>query len=321
MKSLLDIQQDIRNLESSMKDITTCIKDINSDINELRNASQNAQSREFDYSKIAILAERFPFGEHPLDSLEDGRACQMYIEMLLSIVRLDQDSRATVNRLIFIQWLQIQSRIDWTLEDLFVDACEIQLDSYTEFIEIIPRQYAESFMLDAFIVANIGGIPNREILEYLAEMSAILGIEIERVQILSSVAYAVLCRKFRRMKREEAEKILDCAQKYKYYISSDVFKNAMQMQRKIVVQFPDTVGVKFKWKVKQLQEVKKGDCIAETRVCSAFYSQKRDKNQGLKAPSAGVIFQFRDNCINYGVISIRTDNKDAIKAWVKAGGK
>ena len=163
----------------------------------------------------------------------------MYIEMLLSIVRLDQDSRATVNRLIFIQWLQIQSRIDWTLEDLFVDACKIQLDSYTEFIETIPRQYAESFMLDAFIVANMGGIPNREILEYLAEMSAILGIEIERVQILSSVAYAVLCRKFRRMKREEAEKILDCAQKYKYYIS-DVFKNAMRMQRKIVVQFPDT---------------------------------------------------------------------------------
>lgn len=324
MKSLLDVQQDLRNLETRMKDITLCIKTVGLEIDELRNSAENAQNREFDYPRIAILAGRLPFGTHPLYyRSKDGKACQMYLEMLLNIVRMDHEAETTINRLIFIQWLQIQSRIDWTLEELFIDACEMQSDAYTEFTGAISEEYAKVFMLDAFIVANMGGTPNREILEYLSELSSILGIAIEQIQILSEVAYAVLCRKFRRMKREEAEKILNCAQNYKYYIPSDVFDNAIRMQREIAVQFPDTGRVEFKWKVKQMQEIKKGDCIAETHedVYGGVYLRKEQKVRELRSPSSGVIFQFKDNRINYGVLSIKTDNKDAIKAWIKAGGR
>lgn len=328
MKSLLDIQQDIRNLESSMKEITTRISGINSDFNELRNASQSVQSRGFDYSKIVILAEKLPFGEHPLGYLEDGRACQMYLEMLLNIVRMDFDSETTVNRLIFIQWLQIQSGIDWSLEELLLDACEMQLDSYTEFIGIIPEEYVEDFILDAFIIANMGGAANREILKYLAAMSAVLGITVERVQILSAVAYVVLCRKFKTMRRKQAEKVLNCAQIYRFYMDFDVFESAMRKQRKIVVQYPDSNCLIFKWKVKQGQEVERGDCIAEvyerhsghgkTRASEKKVSSREWKE--LTATSSGMLFQFKDKGIHYGVISISADSKEAIKAWVKAGG-
>lgn len=63
MKSLLDIQQDIRTLESSINDITDSIKNINSDIEELRTVNQNT---DVDYSKIELLAKQLSFGKHPL---------------------------------------------------------------------------------------------------------------------------------------------------------------------------------------------------------------------------------------------------------------
>lgn len=42
------------------------------------------------------------FDKHPIQKLEDGKACQIYIEMLLNIVRLDKNEEITLNRLVFI---------------------------------------------------------------------------------------------------------------------------------------------------------------------------------------------------------------------------
>ena len=43
LKSLLDIQQDVRNLESNVQEITKRIKALNSDIADIRNAEDNAE--------------------------------------------------------------------------------------------------------------------------------------------------------------------------------------------------------------------------------------------------------------------------------------
>ena len=84
------------------------VKTINTDIETIRNSSEGVV---LDYSKIELLAKQINFGKHPLTNLKMG-ACQIYLEMLLNIVRLDQDEESVVNRMVFIQWLQIQSRID-----------------------------------------------------------------------------------------------------------------------------------------------------------------------------------------------------------------
>ena len=86
MKSLLDIQQDVRSLEKSVQEVTNLIKGINLDMEEFRTANQNT---DVDFSKIETLAKNISFGKHPIRKLSDGRACQIYLEMLLNIVRLD----------------------------------------------------------------------------------------------------------------------------------------------------------------------------------------------------------------------------------------
>lgn len=220
MKSLLDIQQDIRNLESSVKEITESIRSIHSDIEEIRGSSDSV---ELDYKQIEILAGQLPFGKHPLDKLEDGRSCQFYLEMLLNIVRLDLEGENTVNRLVFIQWLQMQSKINWSLEELYMDCFTRSKELYYEYAETVDTKYRSYFMLDALIVANIGGKANREILEYIVDLSSILGITKENLQTVSVIARIVLCQNADGIAQAYLAEVCGELKKYRFYINKDIY--------------------------------------------------------------------------------------------------
>lgn len=157
MKSLMDIQQDIRKLEINVEDIVKRIRNINSAIDSLRNADQSVN---LNFSKIELLAGQFRFRQHPLHNLESGLR-RLYLEMLLNIVRLDREEDVAVNRLVFIQWLQIQSRLEWSLESLYADCLGMKKEAYYEFANGLTKKFRESFLVDAMITALMDGNPNR----------------------------------------------------------------------------------------------------------------------------------------------------------------
>ncbi len=314
MKSLLDIQQDVRRLENSVRDIGESIKNIYSDIDELRNADN---STDIDFSKIEVLAGRFGFRQHPLAKLEDGRLCQLYLEMLLNIVRLDPERETVINRLVFIQWLQIQANIDWTLERLYADCFRMDREEYYEFAEGFTRKYRESFIVDALITAYITDTPNRDVMEYIIEQSAILGVDRERLRILSVTARAALCQSIKGIRKSDMDEFLKCARSYKHYVDSSLIKEAVKDLRDVAVEVRDADCTEFVWKVQQMSRVKKGEVIAVCRMKVGSSHQYVYKE--LKATSSGMLFQFRDQKRYYGVIGHESDSKESIKAWVQNG--
>lgn len=321
MKSLLDIQKELRNLESSVADINDCIKNIGSDIEELRSAEQGI---EIDYQKIEGLARHISLSKHPLRGLQDGAACQIYLEMLLNIIRLDREKELILNRLVFIQWLQMEAQIDWTLEDLLKDCYTIEAASYYEILDCIPKIYRRYFIVDALIVAGLGGAANAEIYQYIADLAVILGIDAEQMRRYSLVARVALCQSFKGLTMEEMSDFIGYAKSFNCYISKQLMENAMKSMRRIIVRVPDEGTHSFKWHVQQGKSIRKGDLVASyfiTPSRMAWSSALREKGtlQKIKAESAGTIFQFRDNCINYGVLGYKGDNKDSIKKWVKSG--
>lgn len=318
MKSLLDIQQDIRVLEKNIQEITECVKTINTDIETIRNSSESVA---LDYSKIELLAKQINFGKHPLDKLKDGRACQIYLEMLLNIVRLDQDEESAVNRMVFVQWLQIQARIDWSLEDLYLDSFKTDKQMIYEMVEVIPKKYKEFFLVDALIVANIAGSANEEIYQYIGDIIAVLGLSIEEVKNLAFITQVSLSQSLLGVSRDDLKVLLDKAKSFGHYIRNDFAEKGIKALRLVVVELPDNEAKNFKWKVRQQQAVVSGDVIAtyQKEKKSRGFSYMEDyKSEEIKAPVSGVIFQFRDNNTNYGVIAHEQDNKDSIKSWVKA---
>lgn len=320
MKTLLDLQKDIRDLEKRVKDISENIKTLNSNIEEMRNEDQDVA---IDYKLIEILSKQISFSTHPLKRLEDERVRRIYLEMLLNITRLDSELESTINRMVYLQWLKGQASIDWSLSDLYKNALKSGAMFYSELADEIPDKYREGFIVDAMITANIAGTANREIQEYIANIAVILGVQKERIKTLALIARTALCQSMRMLTREEILTVQDVAKTFSYYIPKRISDQGLKVLRNVAVEMPDSETYNFKWKAKQKQSVKAGDVIAtykkeKKRNRGSFYAMEYITKE-LTAPVDGVLFQFRDNNTNYGVIAHESDNKDSIKAWVKAG--
>lgn len=326
LKSLLDIQQDIHILEKNIQEINECVKSISTDIETIRNSSEDIT---LDYSKIEVLAKQIDLGEHPLSKLKDRHSCQIYLEMLLNIVRLDPDDEAAANRMVFIQWLQMQSHIDLSLEDLYLDCLKTDEQLFYEMSEIISKEYKEYFFVDALIVANITGMANKEIYKYIADTITVLGLSGKDVKGLALVSKVSLSQNLSGVSDNELKVLGDKVKEYGHYIRSDLVEKVFAKLRVVAVEVPDDEAEDFAWKAGQQQAVKSGDTIAAYKKIVIEYiplifsgtsipSQKLEPTE-VKSPVSGTIFQFRDNNTNYGVIAQEQDNEESIKAWIKAG--
>lgn len=222
-KSLLHIQQEIRNLDSKVQSISADIASIFADIAELRDGDKNFIDYEIDYEMIRLRALDIAFTQHPLNKLDDGHACWIYIEILLGVVRSDFDSEHMIRQMIFIQWILIQSRLDTTLENLFIESFKMTSDIFGELVEILPKQYRDSLIVDAMITANICGKVSDEALTYIVNLCSVLGIDKERLKTLSIVTKWVLKKELGRISENNWDKVFALARKFRHYLPADLF--------------------------------------------------------------------------------------------------
>lgn len=327
MKSLLDIQQDIRKLEDKVQEISEDINSINYDIDQIRNSSEIP---DIDYKKIAVLSRNISFGKHPISFLKNENAQKEYLVMLLQLIKMDKDEALTIDRMIFIHWILNQSRCDVTFEDLHIESLKIEKQRYFDLCNILTPKYKEQFVVDLLITASVGGAPNREIMSFITDMISMLGFSLDDAKSFALIAKAALCQSGNGFSRDDIFLLLSNEKKFEHYISKELLDSLKILMRSIEVSFHDDEVYDFKWKVKSLENVEKGDLIATHRQrVSADYNRKGSRtlfSKGLGnwetvniyAANSGTIYQFRDNNTNYGVISSESDNKDSIKAWVKA---
>ena len=307
-KSLLDIQQEIQELDGKVKDISLAAAEIYDEIDKLRKDETDS----IDYETIRLMSRHLSFGKHPLGRLDDNYACQIYLETLLSLVQADRGSGDTVNRLIFVQWLLSQTKLELTLEELFKDSLKINTGTFAEIVELIPKTYKSFLIMDALLTANICGQANNDVLIYVVNLCSILGVDKEQLRILSIMAKGILKQDLGKMKKADLQQVLAQAKSFKHYLNSELLNAGLRSQRTIAVEAPDKTHSNFKWKVKQQGQVEKGDVIATYGYGSRWSGSSLTE---IKAPCAGTLFQFRNNCTNYGVIAHESDNKDSIKAW------
>ena len=250
-KSLLDIQQEIRELDGKVKDISFAIAEIYDEIDELRNDETDS----IDYETIRLMSRHLSFGKHPLSRLDNNYACQIYLETLLSLVQADRGSEDTVNRLIFVQWLLSQTKLELSLEELFKDSLKINTGTFAEVVELVPKTFKSHLIMDALLTANICGQANNDVLIYVVNLCRILGVDKEQLRILSIMAKGVLKQDLGKMKKADLQQVLAQAKSFKHYLNSDLLNAGLRSQRTIAVEAPDKTHSNFKWKVKQQGQV------------------------------------------------------------------
>ena len=306
MSSLLEIQQEIRQINTDVKRISDDLQNISAEIEKLR---RDPIDSIIDFSAIERMSKHISFRSHPLSRLQQGPLCASYIELLISLVRIDNDIEATMNRLVFVQWLQVQSRIDWDLEKLYIEACKTDNNTYKEIIEEIPPRYKEHLIVDSLIIANLSGKAKPEMIEYIVDLAMICGVDDDKMRILALIAKVSLCQSFVGISKSDIALIRDNVSGYRHYISAYIKEEGVNYFRTVVAEMSRNDCMSFKWNVKQYEEVEEGELLA-TYLKSGL---KR-----IYAPISGVIYMFSINNIIYGVISSKDDNKDSIKEWIKS---
>lgn len=317
-KSLLEIQKSVRELENKIGDISKEIQKLYVDIEEMRSDKHNT---DIDYAQIEALSKYVPFSRHPIRKLNDEKICRIYLEMLLNIVRMDQEEEITVNRLIFLQWLQSEAKIDWSLAELYKECFAMKASDYHEMMELLPVEYFEFFVVDALMVANIGGTAKLEIYEYIVDLVSVLNIDKVRFEVLAIISKTALCKKLEKVKKKKMSAFLDVIAfsdmitKYEHYIDKDIIERELERFRKIVAEKKVD---RLSWKVQTGQNVKKNQLIATYYDDSSWYKPfGLEIEQEIFAPFSGTIFIVTCKGIEYGVISHPNDNKASVKAWIR----
>lgn len=329
MKSLLDIQKDIRNLENGILELSADIKRICDDVDEIRNRDCNT---EFDYAEIKKAAKLIPFKKHPICKLSDERAIRLYLEMLVNIVKFDDKNSEdkTDTRLVFIQWLLNNAKTDISLEELIINSFRDETSVFDEITSQLNKKYKEFLAVDLLITANMNGTFNADECNYAADILSVLNIDTAKLKILSLISKMVLCQKVFEFDNSLGNDLIRELGNYKHYVLTGnvanasmpdgIIKEAVKAMRTVVVEIRADEAKNFKWNFKPQEKVAQGDVVA------VYQKPKRKRGYSFSteyttkeiiAPVGGTIFQFRDNNVIYGVIAHESDTKDSVKQWIK----
>lgn len=320
MKSLLDIQKEIKDMEQAGRKLTENLAEISREVQALREADDD---KETDFVQIKALAANMPFTGHPLKQLKDTYASKIYIELLLCVLRLDNHD--ATEKLTFVQWILQKSYLKIELQDAYTESLTLEKEIFSEAAGLWEKDYRLYFLVDAFLVSHFTGPVNAETVEYIAHLSIVLGLNEDEVSVCADIAKIILFQDARWVKKSRAAELLPWLDKFEHYLDAAYKESMITKCREFCVEYGEDDS--FKWKVKQKEYVKKGQVIATYVFCEnkIGYAWRYGRGQGtikeMKATSSGYLYQFTLNGIKYGVISVEEDDKDSIKAWVKEGQK
>ena len=331
-KSLLDIQQEIRDVEQQVNALSNSIAEIYKDVAILRNEEITL----IDYKKIQLLSTYIKFENHPLANLTNKKLCQAYIELLLRLVHLDKDVEPTINRLVFVQWLVKQAKLDLGLEKLFEGALKRDQDNLIFIMESLPASYNNHLIMDLLLIANISGKANEEILAFVGDLCSFLNVNKDKLKAFSVIAKSILQQNTDIIKDYGFSDILLYAKQFEYYLGHNVLlqstskqhisvaksvlqysernvaSRTMSERRVLVAKIYDNSYYDMIWIRNTGYYLDEGDIICTYRD----FRKVNDSNKCvIEAPCEGQLYIFREGNITYVLIHHEKDNISDVRAW------
>ena len=314
MKSLIDIQQDVRAIENTLSTLTQQLGLIN---NALQQLSEPVDKNGIDFEDIKILAKRIPYKNHPIKEITSSNAQLDYLFILLNIVRLNEVK--DINQFVFLQWLINESKLKYTLEQIISMGLKSDVLNLLKSSEVLSDQQKRILILDAMILSNLSETRRDTVFNYLADLCVIFQIEKENVKTYSQIARLILTQSYSKLKKQDADKIIKHSKNFMCYLSKDIFEPYFAPLRRITLQVPENQiasGYQIEWHFQSQKYVKKGTTIAKYKSRLSHFTIE------VKASESGFLYKFKHNHTSYGVISHHDDDIEAIKTWArKNGGK
>ena len=173
--NLTELQKELQNLQEH-------ISKLYFEIEKMKPQSEDAQKEKFD--TVTRLAIRYPIS---LSSISDiGEYCQKeFVKCLAYLILVDEDE--LYNRLLYLCRIAFGCKLKMSAEDIYKSGLEFE----TKDMEILCtelQEYKYTYLIEAFILANLSEKHSVSMMKVIADMAVLLGCDKEEVYVLSQVA-------------------------------------------------------------------------------------------------------------------------------------
>lgn len=288
--NLTELQKELQNLKEH-------ISKLYFEIEKMKPQSEDAQKEKFD--TVTRLAIRYPIS---LSSISDiGEYCQKeFVKCLAYLILVDEDE--LYNRLLYLCRIAFGCKLKMSAEDIYKSGLEFE----TKDMEILCnelQEYKYTYLIEAFILANLSEKHSVSMMKVIADMAVLLGCDKEEVYVLSQVAKSKLSGNMLYMvkdfpllsKNRWSGKLDD-------YISKDWImsqrKKCVSIMTKGMEGYEIIFGKPCKIKNKKESDtiVKTGDTILVYEKEAPYMSVKNEtKTITVTAPCNGVVYYVESN--------------------------
>lgn len=191
MKTITEMQQEIKNISSSLEELSK-------DIMEFEKKDGNKPSEDL-FKKIKTNGKRNPILEHPLEN-KDDIIKKHYITLLVSAIYTTTQN--TIDAWLLAQRIACGVSLAQEISEISLDASSLtekQLEEYT--YSIIENKLEEIFSFDLLMLYAVCNSSDSKMLAYIVDLIALVNCSKKKLSELSALAEIVV--------RQDSNKYLD----------------------------------------------------------------------------------------------------------------
>ena len=214
MKTISELQQEIRSMQTELQEINKRLSNIN---DELLNYKDSGVS-DSKYKRIYEIAETMPLIEHPI--IRYGYAVKNSYFAILILVATCEDS-INDDQLLFLQRMVMADRQRTSIDLYMAGIGSTSIDNVIFKMHDDVKNLSNQLVLDMLMIANLGKIKSQLTYEVIANITKFIGVSEYELRMISVIAKSILLQKcdesVKAMGLGYMEKI-DC--QFGYYLST-----------------------------------------------------------------------------------------------------
>jgi len=326
MKTLSEIQNEIKTLSMQLNQLAIGIQNIRP---EVRNNDV------LDMKKIKFLAQKYPIEGHALVNYEDFIK-QRYLTLLILVARIQQNE--IEKGMLLINRIAYGAAYQGDIADIIKNSYTLSENSMEEVIETFCTDRIKMLLVFDMLLISAEK-KHKEVLQFVAQISYMIGISENEMKFLSNLAVVVLQNDLNKyvengISYDQYNNIFSC-----YVKNLNIDRKLIKVPKSVLIGLGDILyNVILDIKEGEIMLLETGETICmikdnATNINTSSLDGSMDRRLEKKmsdikgeyklcSPASGKVYMFSNKVSNVnlsvGVITHPLDNEENARAWFEA---
>mgnify|MGYP000887408010 FL=1 len=227
MKTISELQQEIRNMQKELINISEHLTDVDNELLKYKDTFKSESA----YKKIYEIAKTMPIIDHPIINY-DYSIRNNYFAILILIATCEDGINE--NQLLFLQRMVMADKQRTSIDLYMAGIGSISPENvFFKIKDEIKENMSDRLMLDMLIIANLSLVKSRKTYEIISNIAALFEIDKDTMTHLSQIAMVILKQDITNVELEMSKiLIIKADERYGYYLSEISGWNELLMNAK-----------------------------------------------------------------------------------------